>query len=95
MTIDKKTVKNIAWLSRVNIDDKEVDGLANELNSILSWVEQLSEVNTDNVEPMYNALDMEQRMRRDDITSPNLQKEVTQNAPDSSYGFFVVPKVVE
>lgn len=95
MSVDQKTVRHIARLARIAVRDDELPALAGELNSILDWVEQLREVDTTGVEPMTSAVAMSMKMREDAVTAPNLQKEVTMNAPGAEDGFYVVPKVVE
>lgn len=95
MSVDQNTVRRIARLARIAVRDDELSSLEGELNSILDWVEQLREVNTDGVEPMTSAVAMTMKMRDDVVTSGNLQAEVTRNAPGSEDGFYVVPKVVE
>ena len=69
--------------------------LADELNNILGWVEQLDEVETDGVEPMTSVVEMVQRLRADTVTDGGVRDKVLANAPDSDDGFFVVPKVIE
>ncbi len=93
--IDTKTVAKIARLSRIKVADDKLEPLAGELNNILGWVEQLEEVNTDNVEPMSSVVDVKLRWRADQVTDGNKQESVLKNAPNSEYGFFAVPKVIE
>ncbi|MDO8287923.1 MAG: Asp-tRNA(Asn)/Glu-tRNA(Gln) amidotransferase subunit GatC [Parvibaculum sp.] len=95
MSVDQDTVRRIARLARIAVRDDELPALAGELNSILHFVEQLNEVDTKGVEPMTSAVDVTMKMRDDVVTSGNLQKEVTANAPKSEDGFYVVPRVVE
>jgi len=95
MSVDQNTVRHIARLARIAVREDELEVLANELNGILAWVEQLGEVPTDGVEPMTGAVEMSMKMRDDVVTTGNLQEQVTANAPGSDDGFFVVPKVVE
>ena len=95
MSVDQKTVRHIARLARIAVQDDELEALAKELNGILDWVEQLGELDTAEVEPMTSAVAMAMKMRDDVVTETNLQKEVTRNAPGVEDGFFVVPKVVE
>ena len=95
MSVDQKTVRHIARLARIAVQDDELEALAKELNGILDWVEQLGEVDTAEVEPMTSAVAMAMKMRDDVVTETSLQKEVTRNAPGVEDGFFVVPKVVE
>lgn len=65
------------------------------LVNILNMVEQLSELNTDDIEPLANVVDMEAKMRADVVDDGDIQDKVLANAPEDSQGFFVVPKVVE
>ncbi len=95
MKIDKNTINKIASLSRIKLDDKESADYIKDLNSILDWVDQLNEVNTDNVEPLSN-ISSAVLVKRDDIAKDtNSSEEVLENAPDKLEGFFAVPKVVE
>jgi len=59
MSLDKATVAKVANLARIRVEEKDLDSLANELNAILGWVEQLSEVDTENVAPMTSVADMQ------------------------------------
>lgn len=95
MSIDAATVKRIAHLARIKLDDSQVAPLEGELNAIISWIEQLSEVNTDGVEPMTSVEEMAMRQRADAVTDGNYPERVLANAPDAQFGFFAVPKVVE
>ncbi len=95
MKIDKDTINKIARLSRIKLEDKESEDYIKDLNSILDWVEQLNEVNTDNVEPLSN-ISSSVLPKRDDISKDsNSSEEILKNAPDKLEGFFAVPKVVE
>ncbi len=95
MKIDKNTINKIARLSRIKLNDKESEDYIKDLNSILEWVEQLNEVNTDNIEPLSN-ISSSVLPKRDDISiDSNSSKEILENAPDKLEGFLVVPKVVE
>ncbi len=96
MSVDKSTVVRIAQLARIRVQQEELDGLAEELSNILGWVEQLNEVDTDGVAPMTAVSDgMELRPRKDEITDGKCRDDVLSNAPETSDGFFVVPKVIE
>jgi aspartyl-tRNA(Asn)/glutamyl-tRNA(Gln) amidotransferase subunit C len=95
MSIDKQTVQKIANLSRIAISDAEADALVPELNNILGWVEQLSEVDTKNVEPMTAVIPNKLRLRVDEVTDGQVQDKVLANAPIAEHGFFAVPKVIE
>ena len=95
MKIDKDTINKIARLSRIKLDDKESEDYINDLNSILDWVEQLNEVNTENVEPLSNISSSILPKREDVSKDTNSSEEILENAPDKLEGFFAVPKVVE
>ena len=95
MKIDKNTINKIARLSRIKLDDKESEDYIKDLNSILEWVEQLNEVNTENIEPLSNISSSVLPKREDTSKDVNSSDEILENAPDKLEGFFAVPKVVE
>ncbi len=95
MSVDQKTVRHVARLARIAMSDAEVDALVPELNQILGWVEHLSEVNTDGVEPLTAVIDQKLRLRDDVVDDGNVREAVLVNAPDAQHGFFAVPKVIE
>lgn len=95
MSLDKETVRKIAWLARIDVPDAELESLSGELSGILGWVEMLGEVDTSAVAPMTSVADMALAWRDDVVTDGGYADRVTANAPDSQDGFFLVPKVVE
>lgn len=95
MSVDKETVKKIANLSRIAITESEADALVPELNNILGWVEQLSEVDTKDVEPMTAVIANKLRLRADEVTDGSKRDKILANAPVEEHGFFAVPKVIE
>ncbi|MEL6967640.1 MAG: Asp-tRNA(Asn)/Glu-tRNA(Gln) amidotransferase subunit GatC [Pseudomonadota bacterium] len=95
MSVDTATVKRVAKLARIAISDDRAEELQSELNGILGFVEQLSEVDVEGVEPMTSVVDMSMRKRDDAVTDGNKIADVVANAPMSDDGFFMVPKVVE
>jgi aspartyl-tRNA(Asn)/glutamyl-tRNA(Gln) amidotransferase subunit C len=95
MSVSNEQVRHIARLARIAMSDEEIARLAPELNNILGWVEQLSEVNTDGVEPLTAVIDQKMRLRDDVVTDGNIRDEVLANAPEAQHGFFAVPKVIE
>ena len=95
MSVDTNQVRHIAKLARIAMSDAEVEAMVPELNNILSWVEQLGEVNTDGVEPLTAVIDNQLRLRDDAVTDGNCRDEVLLNAPAAQHGFFAVPKVIE
>jgi aspartyl-tRNA(Asn)/glutamyl-tRNA(Gln) amidotransferase subunit C len=95
MPVDAKTVRRIAHLARIAVADEEVANLQSELNAMLAFVEQLSEVNVTGVEPMTSVTPMELKQRDDKVTDGGIADDVLRNAPAAENHFFVVPKVVE
>ncbi len=95
MSLDKATVARIARLARVSLPEKDLAPLAEELSGILTWIEQLGEVNTDGVAPMTSVVGHALHHREDQVTDGNCRNDVLANAPESTDGYFVVPKVVE
>ncbi len=95
MAIDAATVRKVAHLARIRVGDDQLDRLATELSGILTWIEQLSEVDTEGVAPMASTEAVPLPMREDVVTDGGDAAKVLANAPKSDRGFFVVPKVVE
>jgi aspartyl-tRNA(Asn)/glutamyl-tRNA(Gln) amidotransferase subunit C len=95
MALDKATVAKIATLARIKVPESEQQHLAGELSTILTWIEQLNEVDTTGVEPMSSAAAMGLPMREDVVTDGNCRDRILANAPAATHGFFTVPKVVE
>lgn len=95
MAIDVATVRKVARLARIAEPEDRLEGLARELNGIMTWIEQLAEVDTDGVEPMTSAVEQPLPMREDVVTEGGDPSKVLANAPKSKNNFFVVPKVVE
>ena len=95
MTIDKATAARVAHLARIRVEDADLAPLAEDLGAILAFMEQLSEVDVDGVEPMTSVTPMALRRRADDITDGGIRGDILANAPDARDGFFTVPKVVE
>lgn len=95
MSLTEKEIRKIARLSRIKIEDDEVEHFQKELSSILEWVETLQEVDTSGVGGTASIADLQLPQRADEITDGNVREEVLENAQQSQYGFFVVPKVVE
>ena len=95
MAIDAATVRKVARLARIAEPEEKLEPLAKELNAILSWIEQLNEVQTEGVEPMTTAIHTPLPMREDEVTDGGHPERVLANAPKAVSNFFVVPKVVE
>jgi aspartyl-tRNA(Asn)/glutamyl-tRNA(Gln) amidotransferase subunit C len=95
MALDKATVARIATLARIKVPEAERAAMASELDGILHWVEQLSAIDTEGVEPMTSVARMTLPLRPDLVTDGDRQAEILANAPAGAHGFFTVPKVVE
>ena len=95
MSVDATTVRRIAHLARIALTDAEVPHLQGELNAMLAFVEQLSEVNVESVEPMTSVTPMVMKKRADVVTDGNNADAVLRNAPAVENNYFLVPKVVE
>jgi aspartyl-tRNA(Asn)/glutamyl-tRNA(Gln) amidotransferase subunit C len=95
MPVDAETVRRIAHLARIAVADEEVAGLQTELNAMLAFVEQLSEVNVAGIEPMTSVTPMELKQREDKVTDGGIADDIVRNAPATESHFFLVPKVVE
>lgn len=95
MSVDSATVRRIAHLARIAVKDDEVEHLQGELNAILAFVEQLSEVDVSGVEPMTSVTPMTMKKREDKISDGEIADLVVKNAPAREDHFFLVPKVVE
>ena len=95
MEIDRKTVEHVAQLARLGVTDEEKDRLARELSGILTHVDMLSKLNTDNVAPLYHILPV-QNVLRDDAAHPSdVRDDVLKSAPKARPPFFVVPNVLD
>jgi aspartyl-tRNA(Asn)/glutamyl-tRNA(Gln) amidotransferase subunit C len=95
MPVDAQTVRRIAHLARIAVADEEVAKLQSELNAMLAFVEQLSEVDVAGVEPMTSVTPMELKQREDKVTDGGIPGDILRNAPAAENHFFVVPRVIE
>lgn len=95
MAVDAATVRKVARLARIAVPEEQLEPMAQEINGILQWIEQLGEVDTDGVEPMTSAVAMTLPLREDVVTDGGVVEKVVLNAPKTVDGFFIVPKVVE
>jgi aspartyl-tRNA(Asn)/glutamyl-tRNA(Gln) amidotransferase subunit C len=95
LAVDAQTVRRISHLARIAVGEDEIERLQGELNAILAFVEQLSEIDVDGVEPMTSVIPMEMKRREDKVTDGDMPDDIIRNAPAAEDHFFVVPKVVE
>ena len=95
MSIDKDTVKNIAKLARISLDEKKINSLSRDLSSIMKFIEKLNELNTDKTSPLTSIINASLRTREDEVKVGKIRDQILKNSPDKNEEFFVVPKVVE
>tara|TARA_B100001029_G_scaffold172480_1_gene170279 strand:+ start:427 stop:714 length:288 start_codon:yes stop_codon:yes gene_type:complete len=95
MSIDLKTIKHISKLSRISVDEKRAEKLADDLNSIFEFIEKLNELKTDDVKPLTSIAETTLKFRSDEIKSKNIREEIIKNSPEDNEDYFVVPKVIE
>lgn len=93
--MDKATVRKVATLARLHVTEEDQEKYATQLGGIFKWIEQMSEVNTDNVKPLSSVIDLPTPLRADMVNDGGIQDDILANAPEAVEGFFVVPKVVE
>ena len=95
MSIDLKTIKHISKLSRISVDKKRAEKLADDLNSIFDFIEKLNKLKTDNVEPLTSVAETTLKLRSDEVKSKNIREQIIKNSPQDNEDYFVVPKVIE
>lgn len=95
MKITRKEVEHVATLARLKLDDNEIATFTGQMDAILSYVDKLSQLNTDGIMPTAHAVPMENAFRPDEIRPSMGTEKALANAPDKVNGFFRVPKVIE
>ncbi|MBY4676746.1 Asp-tRNA(Asn)/Glu-tRNA(Gln) amidotransferase subunit GatC [Marinobacterium arenosum] len=95
MALDRSDVEKIAHLARLQIDEQDIPEYTQNLSNILDLVDQMQAVDTRDIEPMANALDAVQRLRKDEVSEPNRREALQAVAPAVENGLFQVPKVIE
>jgi aspartyl-tRNA(Asn)/glutamyl-tRNA(Gln) amidotransferase subunit C len=95
MSIDIDTARRVASLARIRVEENALPELAQEFNAVLGFIEQLSEVDVEGIEPMTSVTPQRLKRRADVVTDGDQQAKILKNAPDAREGFFAVPKVVE
>ena len=92
--LSKEDVLKIAVLSKLEFSENEIERFRVDLNKIFDHMEELNGVDTSNVEPLFNVLDLKDKLRKDEIKNAEIKKEILKNAPNSDEDFIIVPKVV-
>jgi aspartyl-tRNA(Asn)/glutamyl-tRNA(Gln) amidotransferase subunit C len=95
MTISKKDLQKLAKLSSLSIDQNDEISLAEEVDAILSFVENLKNINTYNVAPLFHPMDLHQRLRKDSVSEQDCQQELAELAPLFAEHCYLVPKVID
>ncbi len=92
--ITTKDVEYVAGLAQLNLDDAAKERLVREMGDILSYMDKLSELDTDDVEPMMHVLNMT-NVYREDVVGESLDRvQALANAPEHDDGFFLVPRIL-
>ena len=95
MSIDKDTVKHIAKLARISLDEKKINSLSKDLSSIMEFIEKLNELNTEQIVPLTSIIDASLRSRKDEVSDDKIRDQILKNSPEKNEEFYVVPKVIE
>jgi len=95
MSIDKDTVKHIAKLARISLDEKKINSLSKDLSSIMEFIGKLNELNTEKTVPLTSIINASLRSRKDEISDEKIRDQILKNSPEKNEEFFVVPKVIE
>ncbi|HOC03215.1 MAG TPA: Asp-tRNA(Asn)/Glu-tRNA(Gln) amidotransferase subunit GatC [bacterium] len=92
--IDRKTVNYLAKLARIRIDETQMDSIVSDLATIISYVSQLNQINTEDVQPAKHVLPFHNISRKDNIKPSLPLEDVLKNAPEKTGNFFKVPKII-
>jgi len=95
MSIDKDTVKHIAKLARISLDEKKINSLSRDLTSIMKFIEKLNELNTEKTNPLTSIINASLKSRKDQVIDGKIRDQILKNSPEKNEEFFVVPKVIE
>ena len=95
MPIDKNQVKKVAKLSRISLEDNKIDSLSKDLDSILTFVEKLNELDTKEIKTLKSVADKTLEARSDIVDDGKIKNDILKNSPEKNEDFFIVPKVIE
>lgn len=93
--LSREEVIKIAKLSKLKFNDDEIEKFRSDLNSIFEYVEMINEVNVENVEPLFNVLEVVQELRDDNVLNTLDKKDFLNNSKVEDNDFIVVPKIIE
>ncbi len=95
MSINKDQIKYLSLLSRMDIQESEINDVEEKLTKIIDFVDQLQSIDTDEIEPMAHPLNQSQRLRADKVVEENFRDKIQKNAKSTERGMYIVPKVIE
>ena len=95
MSIDKDTVKHISKLARISLDENRIENLSKDLTSIMKFIENLNNLNTDKTAPLTSIINASLKSRKDEVKDGKIKDQILKNSPEKNNEFFVVPKVIE
>jgi len=95
MSLNQADLKKIAHLARINVSEQETKVLEEKLQGIMSLIDQMQNVNTDNVEPMSHAIEVSQPLREDIVKETDIRNDSLPLASEVQDSLFVVPQVIE
>ena len=95
MKFDNDEIKKIAHLARININENEANKVSEKLEGILGLIDQMTQVNTENIEPMAHALDIKQPLREDKVTEVDIREKSLKLSNETDQSLFIVPRVIE
>ncbi len=94
MELSKEDVIKIAILSKLEFNDDEIENFRSDLSEILNYMNELNELDTEGINPLFNVLDLDDITRKDEVRDSLKQEEVLKNAPDKDENFIIVPKII-
>lgn len=95
MLTTENDLKKIAQLAYLDIDDESTHQLAQDVGSIMDYVDQLRQVNTQSIPPLLHPLDLHQRLRPDVVTEENHLNDLAKIAPEFNEDLYLVPQIIE
>ena len=95
MSLNQADLKKIAHLARINVSEQETKVIEEKLQGIMSLIDQMQNVDTDNVEPMSHAIEVSQPLRDDIVKETDIRKDSLPLAYEVQDSLFVVPQVIE
>ncbi|HBG29647.1 Asp-tRNA(Asn)/Glu-tRNA(Gln) amidotransferase subunit GatC [Candidatus Macondimonas diazotrophica] len=95
MSLNIETVRGIAHLARLTVEEAELETHAQTLSRCLDLLAQINAADTTAIAEMAHPLDLAQRLRPDEVTEPDMRETCLAQAPAAESGLFLVPKVIE